>query len=111
MTSQPEMSDEIARRILTQVHEVARWLHRLSKAGVNVETRLEEPIFDTVLDAYGVPRGRRRREPLYVAFYSVQDRPLTDKELDVILQAAKEVAAGEYPDALEALRDDSSRPF
>lgn len=106
MTSQPDMSDGAARSILARVHEVARWLYRVSKTGITIEARLEEPIFDAVLDAYGVPRNRRTREPLYVAFYSVQERPLTDKELDVIIQAAKEIAAGEEPDALEALRED-----
>ena len=110
MTSQA-MSDETARQILSGVHDIARWLHRLSKAGITVETRLEEPIFDSVLDAYTVPKSRRTREPLYVAFYSVQERALTPKELDVIIQAAREIAAGEEPDALDALQDDSSRRF
>lgn len=103
------MNDETSRRILSGVHDIARWLNRLAKAGVTVETRLEEPIFDCVLDAYRVPRHRRKREPLYVAFYSVQDRPLTDRELDVIIKACKEVAADEPPEALEALQDDTGQ--
>lgn len=103
MSFQNVMSDEAARRVLAGVHDIARWLHRLSQTGVSVETRLEEPILDAVLDAYGVPRDRRTRDPLYAAFYGEQERALTERELDVILQAAREIASGDEPDALEAL--------
>lgn len=101
-----QINDVAAIRILAKVHEIARWQHRMYSLGASIEIDLEESVLDAVFDALGAPANQHDREPLYTAFYRTHSRPLTGRELNIIVRAARELAQGRDPDALQALEPD-----